>query len=447
MLRFALAALACLFAAAASAAEPMQDVEVAPGVFLSPGPADRTVSFRMIVRAGCGDEAGGCRGVSHYLEHLMLVGRNAQHDDQALRFFADGSSNGWTRHASTGYSHSFPAGEDATERLDRLFAFYAARLEGFDITPQEATRERNVVLQEHNWRVGSNPYAPLWRDVEAWFFPGHPLGQWAIADPATIQSYTVEEAKAFHARWYRRDTVAFFVSGPIEPAALKAIVEARLGKAAPAAPLPDRAWLAPPAPTPETRRFARADSRIVEPAATLWRTVRAPDLDPQKLRAARWLLAEFLSSRLPGGPHAELVDRQEIARSVRGFSIDLPAEGLAQIAMTATPDGGATPDIAIAALSDYLTGLARRGMDEATLARLKQRYALAWERASRNAQARSARASEWFALAARTPPDPAALARAPDIVAALTRAEVDAFIAALAGPGREAQLVFTPAAP
>ncbi len=444
MLRFALGLVLCLAAAAAPASG---DAEIAPGVFLAHGPADKTVRFRMIVRAGCGDEAGGCRGVSHYLEHLMLVGRNAQHEDQALRFFADGSSNGWTRHASTGYSHSFPAGEDAIERLDRLFAFYAARLEGFDIAPQEAARERNVVLQEHNWRVGSNPYAPLWREVEAWFFPGHPLGQWAIADPATIQSYTVEEAKAFHARWYRRDHVAFFVAGPVEAAALKAIVDRRLGAAPAAGPSPARDWLKVAPPAPETRRFARADARIVEPAATLWRTVRAPDLDAQKLRAARWLLVEFLASRLPGGPHAELVDRQEIARSVRGFSIDLPAEGIAQIAMTATPDGGATPDATLAALSDYLAGLARRGLDEATLARLKQRYALAWERASRNAQARAARASEWFALAATAPPDPAALAHTPGIVAALTKAEVDAVLAALAGPGREAQLVFTPAAP
>lgn len=444
MLRLVLAVLLSLSAGAVPAQEAGKDVEVAPGVFLSPGPRDRTVSFRMIVRAGCGDEAGGCRGVSHYLEHLVLVGRNAQHEDQALRFFADGSSNGWTMHAATGFSHSFPAGEDSAERLDRLFAFYAARLEGFDIAPQEAARERNVVLQEHNWRVGSSPYAPLWREVAAWFFPGHPLGQWAIADPATIEGYTVEAAKDFHRRWYRRDNVAFFVAGPVEAATLQAIVARRLGAAPPAAPPPARDWLTAPEITPETRLFTRADPRIVEASATLWRTVAAPPLAPERLRAARWVLAEFLMSRLPGGPHAELVDAREIARSVRGVSIDLPLDGLAQIALTATPDGGVPPEAALEALSTYLTELARRGLDEPTLARLKQRFALGRARAERSAAARAGRLADLFSRPSRATPVFADIERGAAAVADLTVADVGAVLAALAGPGREARLIFTP---
>ena len=53
--------------------------------------------FQMIVYAGCLDEAGGnCRGLAHYLEHLVLVGRNPEHKDAAVRFFADGYANGTT---------------------------------------------------------------------------------------------------------------------------------------------------------------------------------------------------------------------------------------------------------------------------------------------------------------------------------------------------------------
>jgi predicted Zn-dependent peptidase len=40
----------------------------------------------MVVNAGCIDEPGGvCRGLAHYLEHLILTGRNAEHADSANR--------------------------------------------------------------------------------------------------------------------------------------------------------------------------------------------------------------------------------------------------------------------------------------------------------------------------------------------------------------------------
>ena len=51
----------------------------------------RSTSFTMVVNAGCVDEPGGvCRGLAHYLEHLILTGRNADHADSAFRMFAGG---------------------------------------------------------------------------------------------------------------------------------------------------------------------------------------------------------------------------------------------------------------------------------------------------------------------------------------------------------------------
>ncbi|MBL8587997.1 MAG: insulinase family protein, partial [Methylobacteriaceae bacterium] len=388
----------------------------------------------------------GCRGVSHYLEHLVLVGRNAQHEDQALRFFADGASNGWTTHAATGFSHSFPSGPDAVERLDRLFAFYGARLRDFSATPADAARERNVVRQEHDWRVGSSPYVGAARAASAFLTPDHPLGRWPIADPQTIAAYTVEEAQAFHARWYRRANVAFVVAGPIDAEALRAIAEQRLPPAEPDAAPARRDWLAqPPAPTPETRVFAAADARISEPSVSLIKLVPAPPGDHARAQAQRWLINEFLTSRLPGGPHADLVDRAEVARSLRRVGIEAPMQGLWQFTFDATPEAHVAPPALANALRDWLADFARRGLDEATLARLKQRYALAQERGARSAQSRAARLADWLAAPTAQRPDPARLADMPRLVAETTKAEIDAALAMLAAPGREAELHYAPA--
>ncbi|WP_164305704.1 insulinase family protein, partial [Streptococcus pneumoniae] len=67
----------------------------------------------------------------------------------------------------------------------------------FEITPQDALRERNVVLQEYNWRVGANPFSPVWQEVTGFLYPGHPLGQWTIGSPASIAALTSDDARAY----------------------------------------------------------------------------------------------------------------------------------------------------------------------------------------------------------------------------------------------------------
>src|SRR5262245_21810101 len=103
---------------------------VSERVFLVRDKPGTPTQFQMIVLAGCSDEADGqCKGLAHYLEHLVLVGRNPEHKDIAVRFFPDAGSNGWTNMRATVYLHSVPARDGGPKAdLERLFTFYAARL-------------------------------------------------------------------------------------------------------------------------------------------------------------------------------------------------------------------------------------------------------------------------------------------------------------------------------
>jgi secreted Zn-dependent insulinase-like peptidase len=82
--------------------------------------------FTLVVHAGCLDEEPDCRGVAHYLEHLLLVGRNPDHTETAFRFFADGYANGWTNQKATAFIHRIaPRRADQggpMADLERLFA-------------------------------------------------------------------------------------------------------------------------------------------------------------------------------------------------------------------------------------------------------------------------------------------------------------------------------------
>src|SRR5262245_6108266 len=186
--------------------------------------------FQMIVGAGCIDEAGGeCRGLAHYLEHLMLVGRNSEHKELALRFFPGGYSNGWTSRRATVYVHSVPARPEGPRAdLEKLFAFYAARLKNFTISDADAERERNVVRQEHDWRIASKPFVVLARKLDRLRIPDHPVGQWVIGTAEDIDRFTLNDARAFHRAWYAINNVDFVVMSDIEPATLKGIADQAL---------------------------------------------------------------------------------------------------------------------------------------------------------------------------------------------------------------------------
>ena len=97
-LQAVLVLLSVLSMSAAFAAEE----RVGDRLFLVRDKPGTPTQFQMIVAAGCLDEAGGnCRGLAHYLEHLVLVGRNPEHKDAAVRFFADGYANGTTSPRAT----------------------------------------------------------------------------------------------------------------------------------------------------------------------------------------------------------------------------------------------------------------------------------------------------------------------------------------------------------
>ena len=75
-LAVALAGFGCCLSPPLGATE----VRIADNVFLVRDKPGTPLSFQMLVNAGCSDEADNqCRGLAHYLEHIVLTGRNPEH--------------------------------------------------------------------------------------------------------------------------------------------------------------------------------------------------------------------------------------------------------------------------------------------------------------------------------------------------------------------------------
>jgi zinc protease len=398
--------------------------------------------FQMIVGAGCADEAGGeCRGLAHYLEHLVLVGRNAEHNEIALRFFPDGSSNGWTSQRATVYVHSVPAREDGPRAdLERLFGFYAARLKDFSVSDADAERERNVVRQEHDWRVGSRPFVRLARKLDRLLVADHPSGQWTIGTAEDIQGFTLENARAFHRAWYAINNVDFVVMADIDPVALKDIADRALAGLAPRA-LPPRASAKQPAVVDGRTDIVEQNSAIRRPGLYFKKLIRMEEGDVQAMGAARTLVTSFLSSRLPGSLFDVIVDKGKLAAGTPSiaFSRVAPKTYTLTIGADAAPD--VAPEALLSAISSYVEQLAASGLSAETLARLKTRYAEGQAAADRDPRLTYNRLVGWLASRNRYEQ----LALFPQRVAGVSPDQVAVVLAALSGPGRTVTGTLVPA--
>lgn len=424
------------------AAAQTPETRVLDRVFLVRDKPGTPMRFEMVVNAGCNDEANGdCRGLAHYLEHLILVGRNAEHSETAFRFFADASSNGWTNSRATVYLHTVPARPAGPAAdVEKLFQFYAARLRDFSITEADAARERNVVLQEHDQRVQSSPTALFWRDANRRLISDHPSGQWTIGSRASISGLTLEAARAFHKTWYVPNNVWFVIRADMEPEALKAIAQAALAGIADS-PLPARNFDRPidvaPARIDEEVRLPK----VVRPSVSITKAFRFPGAQAYEARAARNLLIAYLSSQLTGSAYDRLVESEEIADERVSVSLSLVAPDVLTFTVGATPAEGIEPRRLREALLGWMDRLAANGPpDEAVLRRLvtrEQRERSTLEKEPGRVQQRLV---NWLAGGLAFDE----LARWPQRLAAVRPDDLTPLLQAMSGPGRVMTVIIEP---
>jgi zinc protease len=434
------AALALVSLAVLSTGAFAAEERIGNRLFLVRDKPGTSTHFHMIVNAGCTDEANGqCRGLAHYLEHLVLVGRNPEHKDAAVRFFPDGYTNGWTNQRATAYLHTIPPRENGPKaELETLFNFYAARLKDFNISDEDALRERNVVRQEHDWRVASRPLSRFSRTLDRALLPDHPSGQWTIGTKEDIESFTLDEAKAFHRSWYVINNVFFVVRGDIEPAALKDIADRTLAGLNPQT-LPPRAILRPPQLVIERKEFREEDAAVRRTTVIVRKLVRVEEPDVIAARAARGVIGSFLGSRLPGSPHDVLVERDKVAGAV-SISTERIAPRILKINLAADVAPDSTPERVIAALEAYVDALARTGIPDQTIERIKTRYVEGRAIADREPAQVHSRLINW--LASRSPYD--GLAQWPARLTAVTPADVATVLRGMSGEGRVVTGVLAP---
>jgi zinc protease len=364
------------------------EIRLAENVYLVPDPAAKSITGWLIVRAGCADEdpgpkptensGGDCRGVAHYLEHLLFINRDTDHTSK-VSAFPGGTGNGSTNMRSTWYTQRFPA-NPATDlvQTEKLIAYLSALLVDVKVDPAQAERERNIVLQEITQR-SANPFARFGSRFNRELQPDEALGMNVGGTPEMIKAFTTDAAIQYHKRWYARNNATLVLHGPLDPEAIKPMITRHFLSLTTRA-VPANLWQRPVAYGVSSKRLAMTDKEARQTAVYVSKLVTydvpaAPE-ERRRLNAARALVSSFLASRFTGSPSDVLTEQKGLIAS-GGVSVSKVRDGALQVTFSGTPTSGVTPEAVIEAAQAYIKGLSTLVLPAATQARLLKRFASA----------------------------------------------------------------------
>ncbi|HUX80136.1 MAG TPA: pitrilysin family protein [Alphaproteobacteria bacterium] len=273
------------------------------------------VSYTTWFKVGSADEVPGKTGLAHYLEHLM---ETASPEIQMGQFLEDYNASGTHSNAFTGQDSTFYYKMVMADHLELLMRFEAGRMVGVAFNKDQFETEKNIILEERLTQRENDPYAFFDETFNHRFFTTHPYKNPIIGWEKDIRAITLDDAKAFHEKWYHPRNAFIIVSGDFDPAQVRTWAEKYYGNI-PSGPKIERKRPEEPLKKPTIEPVVVEHVRT--PECSYSQIYPLPDLKKQNYQdlLALYLLAEFLNGDFKGSLHEILVHQKKIVTS---FSSD-----------------------------------------------------------------------------------------------------------------------------
>ncbi|HYI49826.1 MAG TPA: pitrilysin family protein [Allosphingosinicella sp.] len=281
------------------------------------------VSVQMWYNVGSKDDPAGRSGFAHLFEHILSrVTRNIPPGElsRIVEEQAGGTRNASTGPDTTNYYETVPANQ-----LEAMLWAHAERMGRSVLDQQVFEAERSIVKEEMRQRVLSQPYGRLQRyytfDTG---FTAHPYRRSGIGTMADLDAATLEDARAFHANFYRPDNAVLIVSGNFDQAGLDRLIDRHLG----ALPRPRQPILrhrATERPRTEARTMTVYGPNVPLPAIMFtWQRPRQNHPDSAALTMLDQILSGGQSSRL----FRSLVYDRQLAQAANSQDFGLEDAGI-----------------------------------------------------------------------------------------------------------------------
>jgi zinc protease len=254
--------------------------------------ASDIVALYLYVGVGVRYEAPDQLGYAHFQEHMLFKGTDRFGPGYVDRTVegVGGRSNAVTSFDYTSFYLVLPS--DATASGIELLADMAFRS---SFIPDEIGREREVIFEEARIEQ-DNPRSAIVRQLYGLVFAGNPYGRPVLGTRETMQAATQERLRAFNRRYYVPENMTLVVAGPVDPVAVRGVVDRTFGRMPATGYKPTPA----PAPAPLTGGVRKTVERDEQQAhlALGWQAPRSDDAAGDAVDLLTTILAGTESSRL-----------------------------------------------------------------------------------------------------------------------------------------------------
>jgi zinc protease len=341
-------------------------------VIVKPDRRAPTAVHMVWVRIGSMDEVDGASGVAHVLEHMMFKGTAELKPGEFSRRVAalGGRENAFTGRDYTGYFQQIPA-----NRLEDVMKLEADRFARNRWADDEFKRELEVVKEERRQRTDDVPRASLHEQLSATAFQASPYRRPIVGWMSDLESMTPDDARDFYRRWYVPANATVVVVGDVDPAEVRRLAQRHYGS------IPSRA-VPPRKPRVEPVQAGLRRTELKAPAeqayvALVFKVPQLVSFDPTPqnddalaLTVLAAVLDGYSGARLDRG----LVRGPDRVADSAGASNGLWGRGPQVFMLDGVPAPGKTAEQVEAALRAEVAKVAREGVSEAELQRVKTRW-------------------------------------------------------------------------
>jgi zinc protease len=343
-------------------------------VVVSEDHSSPTVGVSVVYHVGMRLEPRNRTGFAHLFEHLMFEGTpNAPEGvfDKVITG-GGGRNNGSTRADFTNYIETAPV-----SALESMLWLEADRMKTLDFNEKTLKNQQDVVKEEIRVNVKNQPYGGfMWIDIGQQAFQKWENNHDGYGSFKDLEGASLEDVRNFHRDYYGPNNAVLSIAGDVTPAQAFDLAQKYFGGIA-KRPTPAASDFSEGLNTAE-KRVEQSDALAQVPAiAAAW---KMPDRG-SKDQAGMAVLGELLAGGDASIFYQGLVKGREMALNVDSlYGLTSPWEydgpTLFTVFALYKPNGSA--DALLAAMDEEIAKVVDKGVDDATLKRVKTRMLADW---------------------------------------------------------------------
>ena len=331
------------------------------------------VTHMLWYKVGSADEAPGKSGIAHFFEHLMFKGTTNHPPGEFSRRVAEigGQENAFTSNDYTAYFQQV-----SPDALKTMMTLESDRMRNLILTDAVIGPERDVILEERNSRIDSDPGGLLAEEIDATLYQNHPYRIPVIGWRQEIEQLNRTDAVDFYNRFYAPNNAVLVVAGDVDAAAVRTMAEETYGKVPRGPDLPAR--IRPQEPEQNaSRTVTMKDARVSLPSfqkSWVVPSYNSAERDGHEGEPeALDLLSEILGGGVRSRLHQELVVKRGIAASAGAYYTGTALDAT-DIVFYGSPRGGATLADIEKAVDAEIAKVVKDGVTDQEVDRARNRF-------------------------------------------------------------------------